>query len=419
MTGSSPTLSPILTLRILVPFALGYFLSYLYRAVNAVIAPDLVKDTGLDASDLGLLTSAYFLTFAAFQLPLGILLDRYGPRKTEAGLLLFAALGAFIFAKADGPLGLMIGRGLIGFGVSACLMAAFKAFVQWFDSRRLPLVNGIQMASGGMGALCATIPVEWTLQVTDWRGVFLILAAATLLVAAVLFTTVPDKKTEQTDITLGEQISGMAAVFKNPIFLAVAPWTFLSQASFISLQGLWLGPWLEDVVGLDREAVAQALFLTASAMVAGFLLMGALAERLSRLGVAPMTIAAFGMAAFALTQFLLIVGPVEAGIWLWVAFGFLGTSGILPYAALTQRFPPHLAGRVNTALNLLVFVTAFAAQWGVGAIVNQWPLADGAGYEAFGYRAGFATLLALQVLGLLWFLASPGRQQLKKDQITP
>ena len=163
--------------RVFVPFALGYFLSYLYRVVNAVIAPDLVRDVGLDANHLGLLTSAYFLTFAAFQLPLGILLDRLGPRRTEAALLLIAAAGAFVFASAESAAGLIAGRALIGLGVSACLMAAFKAFVVWFPSQRLPLVNGCQMAAGGLGALAATAPVEAALAFTDWRGVFLVSAA--------------------------------------------------------------------------------------------------------------------------------------------------------------------------------------------------------------------------------------------------
>ncbi|MDX1656183.1 MAG: MFS transporter, partial [Candidatus Competibacteraceae bacterium] len=114
-------------LRVFLPFAAGYFLSYLYRTVNAVISPDLVAELGLDASGLGLLTSAFFLSFALFQLPLGILLDRYGPRRVEAGLLLFAALGALLFAISDSLDGLMLGRALIGLGVSACLMAGFKA----------------------------------------------------------------------------------------------------------------------------------------------------------------------------------------------------------------------------------------------------------------------------------------------------
>ena len=105
--------------RVFVPFALGYFLSYLLRVVNAVIAPDLVRDLGLTAADLGLLTSANFLAFAVAQLPLGILLDRFGPRRTEAVLLLFAALGAFLFSIAGSAPDLIAGRaaGMVTVGV--------------------------------------------------------------------------------------------------------------------------------------------------------------------------------------------------------------------------------------------------------------------------------------------------------------
>ena len=183
-------------LQVFLPFALGYFLSYLYRVINSVLAPDLAADIGVDPSGLGLLTSAYFITFAAFQLPLGVLLDRFGPRRIEAALLLAAACGAFVFAQSETLTGLIIGRGLIGFGVSACLMAAFKAFVIWFPKQQLPQVNGFQMAAGGLGALAATSPVEAALTVTDWRGVFTLLAVLTLIVAAIIFFVVPEKPGE-------------------------------------------------------------------------------------------------------------------------------------------------------------------------------------------------------------------------------
>src|SRR3990172_11911791 len=84
------------------PFACGYFLSYAFRAINAIISQDLVRDLGLAPAQLGLLTAAYFFTFALAQLPLGVLLDRFGPRRVEAVLLLFAAAGTGIFSAADG-----------------------------------------------------------------------------------------------------------------------------------------------------------------------------------------------------------------------------------------------------------------------------------------------------------------------------
>lgn len=151
MANTSQRYSLGLLLRIFVPFAAGYFLSYLFRVVNTIIAGDLSSDLDLNANQLGLLTSIYLIAFAATQLPLGILLDRYGPRKTEAILLMFAALGAAIFAMADTLTGLLVGRALIGFGVSACLMASFKAFVQWFPMERLPMINGFLLTAGGFG----------------------------------------------------------------------------------------------------------------------------------------------------------------------------------------------------------------------------------------------------------------------------
>ena len=111
----------------LLPFACGYFMSYLLRAVNAVVAPDLVKDVSLSPAQLGLLTAAYLGAFALFQLPLGVLLDHYGPRKVQAGLLTIAALGCLAFAVAPGFIGLFAARAVIGLGFSAGVMASYKS----------------------------------------------------------------------------------------------------------------------------------------------------------------------------------------------------------------------------------------------------------------------------------------------------
>lgn len=414
MKATSHTLPPMtaaLALRVFLPFALGYFLSYLYRVVNAVIAPDLIADMGLDASTLGLLTAVYFLTFAATQLPLGILLDHYGPRRIEAGLLLFASAGAALFAIAPNTSTLIIGRGLIGLGVSACLMAAFKAYVMWFPKERLTLVNGFQMMSGGLGALAATQPVEMMLGFTDWRGVFYVLAALTLLSAVLVYTIVPEHGGgRHPDAKLRDAWAGVTAIFTSAQFWRVAPLCVLSQASFISIQGLWSGPWLHDVGGIERADVADYLFWVAAAMVAGFLGWGVIAERLQRLfGVRPMIVAATGMCGFMAVQALIVLevptGDPVVILGTWMAFGFFATSGILPYAALSQAFPIQLAGRVNTGLNLLVFVLAFASQWAIGAVIDLWPQTADGGYAAEGYQIAFAVILLLQISAFSWYVA--------------
>lgn len=398
-------------LRVFLPFAAGYFLSFLYRTVNAVLAPELLRDLGLGSSSLGLLTATYFIAFASFQLPLGVLLDRYGPRWIEALLLLVAALGAFCFSRADTAGQLILGRALIGLGVSACLMAAFKAYTQWFAAERWPLVNGLQMAAGGLGALAATSPVQWMLRWTDWRGVFLGLALLTLLVSVLVLFVVPEKRAGRSGERFLDQLRGIGSVFTSPRFWRTAPLTALSQASFFAIQGLWAGPWLKDVLQYEAKTVVTLLFWIAMAMVAGFIGLGSLAGRLQRWGVPVLTSAVTGMALFMAVQLLLIVGPSAWAGPLWLAFGFFGTSGIIAYAALAQSFPVHLAGRVSTAVNLLVFIAAFAGQWLIGVIVGWWPEVNPGQFAASGLRTGFAFMLACQGGTLLWFFLGGRRER--------
>lgn len=407
LPGGEPLPAPRANLlRIFLPFAIGYFFSYLYRVVNAVIAPDLVADLGLNSGDLGLLTSTYFLTFAAFQLPLGVLLDRFGSRKTEACLLVFAAIGAFVFAKAESVSGLIIGRALIGFGVSACLMAAFTAYVIWFPRERLPLINGVQVAVGGLGALMGTTPVESTLQITDWRGLFTVLAVFTLAAAATIFFVVPDRRVEGMGAGLKDQLRGVVTVFTSPVFWRIAPWAVMSSGTFLAIQTLWAGPWLRDVTGFDRMNVANGLLWVAAAMTVGFALLGAVAERLSRLGIKPLHVAVCGMSVFMVIQTLIILEWTSITLLLWILFGFFGTTGMITYAFLSQSFPAHLAGRVNTGLNLMVFVVAFGGQWGIGEVINLWPTAADGGYAPIAYQAGFGLMLAPQVISALWFMVA-------------
>ena len=398
-------------LRVFIPFALGYFLSYLYRTVNAVIAPDLVRDIGVDPASLGLLTSAYFLSFAAFQLPLGVLLDRYGPRRVEAALLLFAAAGAFTFARAETLTGLMLGRALIGLGVSACLMAAFKAFTLWLPAERLPLANGVQMISGGIGALAASTPVEFFLRFTDWRGIFLILAGLTVTAAICIFLFVPEQRDSCSRERLREQLQGIRQVFTSKTFWSIAPWAVAAQAAYLSIAGLWSGPWLRDIAGYDRMTAANALMGISVAMIAGYFAFGTLAERLARRGIKPMTVAAAGMTCFIVVQGMIVMQVVNMSLFLWLLFGFFGTACILPYAALSQSFPRHLSGRVNTGLNLLVFVAAFAAQWAIGLIIGLWPQTAPGSYSAIGYSSSFGLIVILQLAGAAWYFLAVARDR--------
>ena len=385
------------------PFACGYFLSYLLRNVNAVIAPDLVKTFHLDASDLGLLTSVYFLTFALFQPLLGVLLDRFGPRLVEGSLLLVAAAGSLLFAWGGSPSLLIVGRALIGLGVSACLMAGFQANALWFSLHRLAGLNGWVLAAGGVGAVFSTAPVEWALQWTDWRMLFTLFGAAFALTGALIFCLVPERRAPASHATLREQFKGFGLVAKSREFWRIAPLMTLSQATYMSLQSLWAAAWMRDVGGLSRDDIADYLLLQAVAMAAGHMSMGNLATRLMRFGNAPSYAVGTGIAVTILIHTALALGYTGLQPLIWILFGFLGTAIMVNFAILSQAFPVAMAGRANTALNLTIFVGSFLLQWGMGIVINRFPAAPDH-YTPEGYAVAFGAAALLQALALAWYI---------------
>ena len=393
--------------RIYLPLALGYAISYFYRNANAIIEVDLVRDLGLGPADLGLLTSVYFISFAAFQLPLGVLLDRYGPRRTESILLLFAALGSILFAQAESLSGLIVGRLLIGLGVSACLMAAFKAYVLWFSSQRLAMINGLQMVAGGLGALLATIPLQNALSYTDWRGVFTGLAIITVFASVCLWMFLPEnQRTDDKLPSLKLHLKEIGQVLQSRIFWGIAPLAAISSGANMAIHGLWMKPWLRDVTGLSADNAAQLLFAMTLTFIGGFLTLGIIAERLSQLfDVHLMSISVFGMTIFLFIQGTMIYGGIGSPLILVILLGFFGTASVLVYAGYAKIFPKNLSGRVSTFLNLLVFIGAFILQWGIGAIIELWPPTDN-GYDPESYQSAFGVLVILQAAGLMWYLFS-------------
>jgi predicted MFS family arabinose efflux permease len=396
-----------LWLRLFLPFAAGYFLSYLYRTANAVIGPVLARDLGLGDNALGLLTSTYFLAFGAAQLPLGMLLDRFGPRRVEAVLLLVAALGAAAFAWADTLGGLAVGRALIGLGVSACLMASFKAFAQWFPPERQASLTGWIMASGGLGALAAAKPLELALGFAGWREIVLALAVITLLVAALLWSLVPDKPADGAGSGFADQMAGVRQIFGSRHFWRYAPMGFFMTGGFMAVQGLWATRWMTVIEQLERAEIAARLTWISAAMLAGFLFMGFFATALVRRGIKLERVYFLAMlTAMAATAVLAGLPGVAAG-WLWPLLGACFSLSNIAYSLVAQAFPSALAGRANTALNLLVFAGAFGLQWGFGALVD---LLQAAGWAADGaYRITLSLLLAGQVAAFAWLTGSARR----------
>ncbi len=450
MTPSPAPRAPLALIFTL--FAAGYFLSYCFRSAGPLIAPDLMRELQLDAGQLGLLASAYFLTFAIAQPFIGIAMDRHGPARINAVLFVIAATGAAVFAVGESIAALALGRALIGLGVSGALMTALKALVVWYPLRQREALSSVMMAVGGMAAMIVSVPAEMAMRSIGWRGLFWLMAAASVIVAAALWwrlsarylpasgsqshspdgdvklhalpaliapaqtaapapatatgsapvtkaNTAPNATTD--DAARRAIAGGYRTIFGSRIFAAYAPIAFFSSGGFSAVQSLWAGPWLINAAGHSRASAAGVLFVYGLALFAGYLMTAFITARLQRVPGAPRR---FYMASLSLAYAAL--GAIVANVWPssslpWFALGLTVGGGMLAYPALTRAFPAAIAGRVVTAYNMVMFVGAFLLQWGIGALI-QAQLDRGASTLA-AYQISLGALLLTQILALAWF----------------
>ena len=399
--------------RVTLPFLAGYFVSYVYRSVNAIIGPEIARELGLSAAGLGLLTAIFFFAFAVFQLPLGILLDRYGPRRVNATMLLVAAAGGVWFALGTSAAELTAARGLIGLGVSGCLMAAFSAFVLWYPPERIASMNGIAFASGMLGAVVATVPLEMLLRVFHWREVFAGIVTLNLAVSLLLYLAVPERSAAQRGESVLAQLRGFAAIARDRAFWRVALAIGASQAAAVSLATLWVATWLRDVAGYAPAAVARALLVFGLAMMLGYVAFGRAADARVRSGRSALPLLAGGVAAASLCLALLALGVRTGALALWSLFFGCSTAVVLSYALFSRRYPRHMVGRVNTALNVFVFIGMFSGQVAAGLVLSLWPQ-TAAGYAPGAYPWALGVLWLTQIAGLAWLWS--GRELLLENQ---
>jgi MFS family permease len=401
-SGSAPAPSDgWLAARIGAPFFAAYFVSYVYRTVNALLAPTLAEEFGLTAGMLGLLSSMYFLAFMLFQLPGGLLLDRYGPRRVNATLLLVAAAGGLWFAVADSAIEAIAARALIGLGVSVCLMSTFQAFVLWYPSDRIATMNGYAFSVGALGAIAVTVPLEMLLRVIDWRQAFLLIVGLNLVASAALWLRVPERSARPRGERFVEQLRGLAGLMGDPGYLRAAVCVGASQFASTALLALWVATWLRDVLGYTPAEVARGLLAVNVAMIVGYLGFGRAADRAARHGRSTLPLFAAGIAVASLALALIIVGVRTGSMVLLCVFVSAGTAVNLVYSMLSRRYPKAMTGRVNTGINLFGFVGMFCGQWSVGLVLDLWPQSV-TGYAPEAYTWALSMLWIVQFAGLAW-----------------
>ncbi len=403
--GSSEEITSIL-FYVLLPFGTGYFLSQMFRSVNAVVGPDLARDIGLSASELGFLTSAYLLAFALFQLPLGVLLDQYGPRRVQTGLIALAGLGSVLFAMAEDFAMLTIARALIGLGFAGGLMSGFKAVVLWVPEPRRALANAIVMSFGALGIIVATQPIDLSVQAFGWRAVFFGLGGITFAVALMIFLVVPEKSgANRQGEDLRSQIRTVYDIVRSAAFWRLAPLLAMTAGAHIAIQTLWAGPWFRDVAGLSRDDVATHLMIVAIAFMVGILLSGAVADWFVRRGVHILSVMNGFLVAFLIAEVLIVFDVKPLMLPAWLVFGMTGQVAVLAYPWLSSYYGAALSGRANTAMNLTIFGAAFCLQYAIGSVIDLFPTPTNGGYAPEGYGLSFGLCLALQLLALLWYAA--------------
>jgi predicted MFS family arabinose efflux permease len=287
-------------------------------------------------------------------------------------------------------------------------MGPLKAIALWHPRERHASLGGWIMTAGSVGALAATTPTEIALHYVHWRTLFFVLAGLTFAAAVWIWLAVPDPARPAAAASAREQWAGVRRVFAHPRFWWIAPLGGIATGMLFALQGLWSVPWLIEVNGYDRTVAARHLFVMGTVMFAAYVVLGLFATRLARRGLEARHLfaAGFGLNAAALAA----ICAELPGTYVWWSFYGLGAAtNILSFPVLNEGFASGLAGRANTALNLVMFMGGFGAQWAIGLVVDAARAGLGLGV-AGGLKVAFTLALALIVLAYLWFVRGWKRQ---------
>ena len=382
-------------------FAFAFFISTLLRAITATLTPVLTNEFDLSAGNLGLLAGGYFIGFSLMQIPAGLLLDKYGPKKVISYLLLIALIGTISFAFAKNFTGLFISRIFIGVGVSACLMGPLTGYRVWFEEKYQQRANSWMLMVLSIGFLASTLPVQILLPLIGWRSIFFLIGALILISIILLSVFIPSWEIKS-PVESKNISEGLLDVWKDKFFISLIPLAFFSYGGVQAIQTLWAGPWMLNVAGYSPLESATGLFWINITMLFAFLIWGYLLPKFSEYGLDSIKIIKYGLPLNYLILFLIILLGQKAGAAMFTLYILSSIVLTLTHPAIALSFPQHLAGKSLTSFNVFIHSGTFFVQWGIGLIIDY---CKNIGFDTISsYRISFFVFLVICILSYLFFI---------------
>lgn len=394
-----------LILAMIPALGLAFILSQFLRSVPAVIAPDLRAELELTAGQLSALPAALFFGSAIMQLPSGILLDRFGPRRTIAVFLLLTSAGVAGFAFAQTSAGLTLALLVVGWGIAPVFMGIIVLISHWTPRDRLATMSALAVGLGGTGMLLSASPFAEATAAFGWRASLASVACVALLLCFAVLLTVRDRPPDAPPVigateTLIETMRGLGIIFREPRLYALGAISGMTVGSFLTFRALWVGPYLNDTFGSGLLERGNIIFFVSLAWLVSAIFIGPL-DRIfdTRRGI--VTIGALSMALWFAVMSIGGGTSIQIAIAAMILLGLSSGLSSPIFAHARSLFPDRYVGRVVTAINLFIWGGVFLVQIGTGLLIDAFP-ADEQGHSPFAaYRLTFAALAFLLVAALL------------------
>ncbi len=390
----------------LVALALAYMLSQFYRSFMAVLTPALTAELGATKADLSLASGMFFIAFALAQFPVGVWLDRHGPRITAASILaLCGGGGALLFAVAREPWMITLAMTLLGLGCAPVLMASLFIFARIYSPARFAVLTSWLVAFGTAGNVIGASPLAQAADAFGWRTVMTGLAAASVLVAIAAFLLVRDPKAPEDARPGNSGMGGYMELLRIRALWPIIPLTAVNYAPAVGIRGLWAGPYLTDIYAANTLMIGSVTLFMAIAMVVGAFVYGPLDTLFGTRKWVAVVGNSIAVAAFAFLA-LSVGGSIDADTAAFVVIGITGCGYGLLMAHARAFFPPHLVGRGVTLMNFFAIGGIGVMQFATGWLVST---AQAGGLPS-AYAALFwfyAICLALAIILYLWAQDAP------------